>query len=316
MRWAWLLCIAWITTLVLVVAPARADTARDEARALLKQGNDLVADGRYVEALEKFRAAHARFPSPKLVLNIGTTLRQLGRLAEAMDAYEEYLASAEVDPAEKTEVKRLLSEMSGKTARLKIRVDQPAQRLTLDGKTIAENSTAVERRVDPGSHVVVAERAGHPSAVERFEVSAGDHRELLLEIPDRDQRAPTQSKARISATERDRGSDSGATQRTFGWAALGIGAVGVGVGVVTGIMVGSKKRDLEDKDCTEDGCPATLSDEVDSYNQLRTISTVAFVVGAVGLAAGSVLLISAPSASARRLELRVGAAGGMLRGTF
>ena len=62
----------------------RADAALEaRARELFKQGNRLIEQARYVDALEKFEAAYATWQNPKIQLNIATTLRTLGRHAEA-----------------------------------------------------------------------------------------------------------------------------------------------------------------------------------------------------------------------------------------
>jgi len=45
--------------------------AKAQAQALLSEGTRLYGEGDVAGALEKFQAAYAAFPSPKLMFNIG-----------------------------------------------------------------------------------------------------------------------------------------------------------------------------------------------------------------------------------------------------
>jgi hypothetical protein len=77
----------------------------------------------------------------------------------------------------------------------------------------------------------------------------------------------------------------------------------------------SKRNSLEgDGTCVDGKCPTSASGDVDSVNSLRTISTVGFAVGVVGLGAGVALLLAAPPSSesekaAVRPWVGLGAAG-------
>jgi hypothetical protein len=94
---------------------------------------------------------------------------------------------------------------------------------------------------------------------------------------------------------------------------LGVGGAGLLFGSVTGLVVLSKKSALEDDGCVDARCYGDQADDVDSYNSMRTLSTVGFVVGGLGAAAGAALLLTAPSEEQTGAALRpwvsVGAAG-------
>jgi len=79
---------------LLAQAPAPVAGGQDKAAAkvLLREGLDLNQRGDYARALEKFHAAYATYPSPKLWFNIGQVERDLGHPAEAMAAFEKFLA--------------------------------------------------------------------------------------------------------------------------------------------------------------------------------------------------------------------------------
>ena len=71
--------------------------------------------------------------------------------------------------------------------------------------------------------------------------------------------------------------------------------MGLVVGGVTGLMVLSKKKDLDDAGCVNNGCPYAVEDERNSYNSLRNVSGISFIAGGVLAGAGAVLLLTAPS---------------------
>jgi len=78
---------------------------------------------------------------------------------------------------------------------------------------------------------------------------------------------------------------------------LGVGGAGLVVGAVTGVMVFSKKAQLDKGDCVGSVCGPTERSNVDTYMTLRTVSTAGLVVGAVGVAAGVTLLLTAPKSN-------------------
>ena len=91
-------------------------------------------------------------------------------------------------------------------------------------------------------------------------------------------------------------------------------------GIVTGLMAGSRhatvERDCPGKVCTEGSAAA---DALDSFRTLRTVSTIGYVAGGVGLAAGAALLFTAPSSSsqsARSVEVWMTAGGVSVQGAF
>jgi len=99
---------------------------------------------------------------------------------------------------------------------------------------------------------------------------------------------------------------------------LGAGATGLGVGVVTGLMATSKHNTAEDQ-CPGGNCVdgSAGAEAVDSFRSLRTVSTIGYVVGALGVGAGVTLWPTAPKHEATpRMGAWVGPARAGIRGTF
>ncbi len=175
----WLRTLGVMLCLSLAAPPSLADgTSEDEARALFEEGNKLVEKGNYVDALEKFKAAYGRWANPKILLNIGTTLRQLGRLAEAGDAYEKYLADPGADPKRKPEVEASLKEIEGKVGKLTINVKGGKTRVIVDGKMVGETESSLTVRVEPGVHAVVGDREGGKTFSQTVALVAGEAKTL------------------------------------------------------------------------------------------------------------------------------------------
>ena len=76
---------------LLIPAGALADDVRTRARVLFDEGNRLRASRDHVAALAKFREAYRLAPSYKIDLNMGLTLLDLGRRAEAAVVLERFL---------------------------------------------------------------------------------------------------------------------------------------------------------------------------------------------------------------------------------
>jgi hypothetical protein len=93
-------------------------------------------------------------------------------------------------------------------------------------------------------------------------------------------------------------SSDGSSTKTLAWVALGAGGVGLAIGGVTGAIALGKRGSIDDsKNCEGDRCAPSEQGLVDSYNSMRTISTIGFIAGGVLAATGVVLLVTAPSST-------------------
>src|SRR4051812_8099873 len=70
---------------------------RVDAKSLVQTGVRLLEAKDYLGALAIFKDAYSRFASVKILLNIGTTYKLLGRDAEAANAYQRYIDSPDAD---------------------------------------------------------------------------------------------------------------------------------------------------------------------------------------------------------------------------
>jgi tetratricopeptide (TPR) repeat protein len=75
---------------------------RDAARALFEEGRIAFEKARYAEALERMERAYSLAPIPDLLYDIARCHEQLGHTADAISAYERYVALA--PPSQEREV--------------------------------------------------------------------------------------------------------------------------------------------------------------------------------------------------------------------
>jgi hypothetical protein len=150
-----------------LATPARADddAARNEARALLQGGNKLLEQGDRAGALALFESAYARFPSPLILINIGTTLRELDRTADAANAYARFLAAPGDYTDRAPRIKKLLAELDRSVALVTIETEPADAELAFgDAGGFVPASALTQWRVPVGEVRVRARKTGFKPA--------------------------------------------------------------------------------------------------------------------------------------------------------
>ena len=98
--------------LCLGATAARAEGEKTpEYEAAYKAGTELFEAGQYAEARVRFLEAHAIYPEPLLLLNIGSTFRREDNAVEALDYYKRYLAEARPDDEYRDAARKLVDEL-------------------------------------------------------------------------------------------------------------------------------------------------------------------------------------------------------------
>jgi hypothetical protein len=172
----------------LLVAPAYAQPAsggKVDAKSLMQSGVRLFEAKDYLGALAVFRDAYARFPSAKILLNIGTTLKALDRKAEAANTYQRYLESSDADPNKKAEVTAQLAELDKGVGVLEVTVTPSDAEVQFTDEWIPA-ATAKLWRVTPGTFKVQARREGYSPDTKVATINAGEKAALffkLVELP-------------------------------------------------------------------------------------------------------------------------------------
>ena len=130
--------------------PAR----RTRAQALMIEGVKRLQAKEYDQALANFLDAYAKFPSPKILLNIASTLRDMGRLSDAANTYQRYLLDPITGNERITEVKDILLALDRQLTVLTIRIAPAGARVSIDAGPFVEVGASLQVRVRPGLHLV------------------------------------------------------------------------------------------------------------------------------------------------------------------
>jgi len=320
-------------------AVAQSDANVTSAREIAKEGLAAYDAGRYEEANDKLSRALEVVGVPTLALFTARSNVKLGRWVRASELY--FIAtrlsakgSAEaIQLNAQRDAEKERSELLPRIPRLTVVIEGASRNevsLSLDEQPVARALIGTSQLVDPGRHVVFAKRGNEEvrdevTTIERenrtttlvFKAS-----QLLAQTPQPDSIA----KGVVAATDQPKAerlansssSTSGGTQATVGWVSLGVGSAGLFVGAGTGIWLLAERSRLHNAGCNGGTCYTDQKDETDRFNNMRIVSGVGFVSGAVLATAGLTLILSAPKqrASAAGTMLVVGPNFASVRGCF
>lgn len=228
---------ALLSAFILVAAPAVGQAkgrraARSEAKAKLAEGNRFMAEGRFAEAAEAYEAAHARYPSPKILYNLARALQSAGRPLPAWRRFSELLGAQDLAAARRGRIEAALRDLDAALGRVQLARPLPAEdAVQLDEASDRSLAAGEVVRVLPGPHVLRFERASAGTSVEvRLTVSAGQLR--TVDVPDLDPvlepPAPPAPPEPVAATE----GGGGLFRQWWFWTAVGVGAGAAAVGYV------------------------------------------------------------------------------------
>ena len=152
---------------------AKDPQARATAQALMTEGVRQLRAGAYIQALANFLDAYDKLPSPKLLLNIASTLHDMGRFADAANTYNRYIADPDSGSEHVAEVKELLTKLDGQLTILVVRVFPRGSDVSIDGGPFISVGSSFVTRVRAGIHLVRIRKGGASSevSVNGFEAS-------------------------------------------------------------------------------------------------------------------------------------------------
>lgn len=307
-------------------AQAVDDATRAAARTLGYAGVEAYQAGDYATASDKLEKAYSVLQAPSLGLWSARALVKLGKLVEAAERYREVQrlepkgGDAKVQKQAQIDAAAELEALSPKIPTLVVTVegaDAKEIEISIDGTKLAAALVGEARPLNPGRHVVEGVR-GDERVTEEITLAEAEAQRIVLRF------APKAGVQAAPAPTFDAGSSvtpvktGGSKMRTLGFVALGVGGAGLVLGGVTGVMALGKKGDLEDNPWCDDElrCLGIARDDVDSYNSMRTISSIGFIAGGVLAATGVVLVLTAPKNREPATALWVGPGSAGLRGAF
>ena len=289
---------------------------KEAVRQLSNEADSEFEAGRDQQALEKFQRAYESAKVPTLLALIAKTQVKLGHLVEAYEAYHQAtilepndLWVGHIQQDAQRDAQRALDELQPRIPRLTIRIEGANPNdvtVKIDDADIPSSLIGVERLSDPGQRRIVG-HLGNSEVHAEATLSEGERKEVLLKFPQNEALAPKSlppaplppnpAMPPDSAAKQPMSLDSGAKQsnsaRTWGWVSVGVGATGLALGATTGIVLAAKHGSIS-SDCPNNKCERTFWSDAVTFNTLRYVSAVGFIVGGIGTAAGITLLATNP----------------------
>jgi hypothetical protein len=277
-------------------------------------------------AIEAFQKAHDLMHVPTTGIALARAHLAAGHLVEARDIALEVgrLPHDPGDPAVFDAARKHAKELDAQlrsripTVRIKIK-GGAASRVAVDDVEIPSAIVGEPVAMNPGKRVITARSADGGEARAEVELAERDVKEIELTLAahkEKDPKPVVAEAAPASPTpsapvpqltgfgndDVDRRPMGGRTPlaEVLIYGGFGLGAVGLVVGSITGGMTLSKASDI-DPQCANDICAPAARSDLDSANTLGTVSTISFIAGGIGAAAGVVgLLLPRKPASPRR----------------
>jgi len=321
--WLFAMSCALGMSIALAPRPARADAAADKAaaEALYQLAQQLMSAGDYANACPKLDASNSLDPGVGTLLLLGDCQEKLGKLAGAWAAFRE---AAQLAESRNDAERARLAEV--RAAALKPRLvyvvykvaagnDVAGFELRLSGALVSKGSWGVGLPLDPGRYELVASAPNRETWHSTLEVPTKLAGPLVVQVPVLRAvpvRASSPPAATPSRMTGDSQSSNGSAQKTWGVVVGAVGAAAlIGSGVIA-FLASQKNSDSKDR-CDRANpnlCdPQGLEQRKDAQDLAR-ISTFVGIGGAVVLAGGTVLYLTAPRAETGHvtgLSLRVGA---------
>jgi hypothetical protein len=247
---------------------ASAQTGPDEsARIEFESGEAAFDSSDYDLALRHFRRAYELAPRDGVLFNIGVCLERLGRNREAVESYEQAVASASLNEETRARAREFAARARQRLGTIVVAGEPRGAAVLVDGAELCELPCRVE--VDFGMREVVVRAPDGTEASDRLDVPRGGIAEVDLSAV----------RARDPIVRPDVTTDAGTNGLGFlGWTGIGLIVAGAGCIVGCGLYTDS----LGDEYLMN-----PTADTRDTGLTMRALTNVA--IGVAGL--GGILLV-------------------------
>ncbi len=310
-RWA-IVALALAT----VATPALAD---DKADAAFKKGKKLLAEKKYADACAAFEKSNELDPGIGAKLNIAKCYEEWGKLATALRWYRDAEKQAtDAKDARLAKIHEHREAVDDDTPRLTLRVgkdaDAEAANVLLDGQP-AKVGEAIE--VDPGAHLVEYTSDGGERKKKVVPVERGSTSDVKLDLPKKkpggkhdkhvddkhvdDKHVDDKHVGEPDPSPRPREPDDpGKTRKITGLVVGGVGIISLGFSGYFTLDAHADYKSALSSHCggATNNCDAVGLSVTHHARTEANRATVIGIVGALAIAGGVVLYLTAPHASA------------------
>jgi hypothetical protein len=279
-----------------------------QAEALFEEGRALMNQQHYDEACKKLEGSQKLDPGAGTLLNLAACYEKNGQIASAWVTYKDAAAASAgrhqdwVDQANSK-----AAELEPKLSHLTIVAPQNLAGLEIrrDGAVVPTPSIGAAIPIDAGAHTIEAHAQGYKPFTTKITIGASqDSQTVTVPTLEVDSSAPRPTKSPAGG------------QKILGGALVGVGAIGLIVGSVFGVVALNNKSNASNPlFCKPDFsvCNAKGISYVNAATSDGFISTVTLIGGGVFVAAGAVIFLTAPHAENKpdgvAVQARLGAPG-------
>ncbi len=286
-------------------APLARAQSRDPAaaEALFREGRALSDAGDIAGACAKFRESDRLDPAVGTTFNIADCEERLGHVARAWTLFDEVAQRLPASDKRRGVAQKRAAALEPRLPKLKVTLAAGAPegtRVMRDGVELGSASLGTPLPVDPGAHVLRVTAPGRVDSEVKVLVSEREIRALEVEP------GPVQSAtaAPVSATtlppEPPPPPVDSHKAPLLGYVIGGIGVAGFITGAVAGALTLHKKSVVNEHCDEEKRCDQEGLDAADAGKTLGMVTTIGLITGAVGVGAGTYLILSAGSSESPR----------------
>jgi hypothetical protein len=328
--WATWVASALLLGATVTVAAEVPGSERASAQSLLDEARQLMAQDKYAEACPKFEESVRMASLSGTMISLADCYEKQGRLATAWSMFISAATAARRGGNDEREVEARTRAAALEEKLPKILIDVGGSRELLglevkrDDALVDPGQLSAAIPADPGEHRITVSALAHRPWETTVEAKPGEVvtvtvPSLEAEVAAAENGIEVSPEVQAPISIAPPPSAGLGARKTMALVTGGVGLLGVAAGSVFG-LTSKSKHDKADEHCVGGACRdaegVTLRDEARS---MGNISTVAFIVGAAGLAGGAALWLTAPKTQTAALGLKqiaIGPTGITLRGAW
>jgi hypothetical protein len=270
---------------LLLLPVTNAHASAETADELFRQGRELMKQGAYGPACERFERSLAEDAAIGTLLNLSLCDEKRGRLVRAADELRTFVVACSPSDARRPKAERHLTELVGMIPQLTIRFDSAITATTqttvvLDETVLSEGALGRPLLVDPGEHTI---RVTQSTKTRKYRVVLHESERAVQAVA-----APEPAViAPAVAPPLPHSAGRGAAPYVIG----GIGLASLVAGLVAGGLALEEKHKVESH-CRQEGCDSEGLAANRDGRTYATVSTWTSIAGGVALGAGAYLFFS------------------------
>ncbi len=280
------------------LSQAGSNTSRQDAAAaetLFTAARSELSAGQLDSACTKFQESLELDRTVGTLLNLASCESRRGKLASSWSLWREALELLPRGDDRLAFAREQATLLEPRLPHLSLKFGSQIEitsryKISLDGVELGPAALTLAIPVDPGGHTIQVEATGYESRTYAVKADEGRSQTLTLALGSKKKTLPAVQELVKPVVKRE------SRSTLLPWATISLGAVGLGTGVVTSLMIDNRRStvarecDLSTKVCSGAGFHAA-----EQGKALLPINAVGYGVAALGLSGGLYWLLSGAS---------------------